>query len=294
MITNGIISDLLERGKPVRSIEFFPPKDEAGWEQFCTTAKQLVTVEPDFVSITYGAGGSTRERTAQAARYLKDELNLLVMPHLTCVGATKEEIRATVQQFYEDGFRNIMALRGDPPKGETDFVPVRDGLSYGSDLVALLKETHPDICVGVGGYPEKHPEAVDMETDIRNLKIKVDNGAQFITTQLFFSNENFFRFVDKCRAAGITIPIIPGLMPVLSYKQIRRFTKMCGASLPEKLLNLLEPVQDEPEKVEAIGIEWAARQIEELLSQGAPGYHLYVLNRAASTLALTRALEQTA
>lgn len=294
MITNDAISHLLSRGKPVRSVEFFPPRDEAGWEQFCATARELLSIEPDFVSITYGAGGSTRERTARAASFLKDELKLLVMPHLTCVGASRDEIREVVQQFYDEGFRNIMALRGDPPKGETSFVPARDGLCYGSDLVALLKETHPDICVGVGGYPEKHPEAPNMDADIRNLKTKVDQGAQFITTQLFFDNEHYFRFVEKCRAAGIAVPIVPGLMPVLSCKQIRRFTQMCGASLPSALLTRLEEVESEPAKVEAIGIEWAARQIEDLMARGAPGYHLYILNRSGPALALGRALKQTA
>lgn len=290
MTENGTISHLLADQKPIRSVEFFPPRDEPGWEQFCITAKELLAIEPDFVSITYGAGGSTRARTAQAARYLKDDLKLLVMPHLTCVGANRAEIRNVVDELYRDGFRNIMALRGDPPKGETTFVPVQDGLRYGSDLVALLNEAYPDICVGVGGYPEKHPEASDLETDIRNLKIKADQGAHFITTQLFFDNEDYFAFVDRCRAAGINIPIIPGLMPVLSYKQIRRFTQMCGATLPAPLLERLEKVQDDPKKVEEVGIEWAAGQIKDLLSRGAPGYHLYILNRSGPTLALVDAL----
>lgn len=291
MLINGTISDLLANGKPLRSIEFFPPKDEPGWEQFCATARKLATLEPDFVSITYGAGGSTRSRTAQAAAFLKDDLKLLVMPHLTCVGANREEIRGVVREFHDNGFRNIMALRGDPPKGETEFVPVRDGLRYGSDLVALLRETHPDLCIGVGGYPEKHPEAPDIETDIRNLKTKVDQGADFVTTQLFFDNSHYFDFVERCRSAGIRVPILPGIMPVLSYKQIRRFTEMCGATLPDALVRQLEEVQEETEKVEAIGVEWATRQIDDLLSRGAPGYHLYILNRARPALALAEALE---
>jgi len=290
MIINGTISDLLARGKTIRSIEFFPPKDEPGWEQFCLTAQELAALEPDFVSITYGAGGTTRERTAQAAGFLKDKLELMVMPHLTCVGASREEIKDVVQQFYREGFRNVMALRGDPPQGESSFVPVKDGLRYGSDLVALLQETHPDICIGVGGYPEKHPEAVELATDIRNLKIKVDNGAQFVTTQLFFDNAHYFNFVDRCRQVGITVPIVPGIMPVLSYKQIQRFTKMCGATLPAALVKRLEKAQDCPEEVQAIGVEWAASQIDDLLNRGAPGYHLYILNRAKPALALTEAL----
>ncbi len=286
MTENGTISHLLATRKPIRSVEFFPPRDEPGWEQFCATAKELVAIEPDFVSITYGAGGSTRSRTARAARFLKDELKLLVMPHLTCVGATRDEIRGVVDEFYRDGFRNIMALRGDPPQGETEFVPVRDGLRFGADLVGLLNEAYPDICVGVGGYPEKHPEAPDMETDIRNLKAKVDRGADFVTTQLFFDNSDYFAFVERCRQAGISVPIVPGIMPVLSYKQIRRFTEMCGARLPAPLLQKLQAAQDDPEQVQAIGIEWAANQIAGLVQGGAPGYHLYILNRSGPALAL--------
>lgn len=292
MTVNGSICDLLARGKPTRSVEFFPPKDEPGWEQFRSTAEKLVALEPDFVSITYGAGGSTRERTNRAARILKDELGLLVMPHLTCVGADRNEIREVAGRFYDDGFRNIMALRGDPPKGETEFV-ARDGLRYGADLVALLKEEFPELCVGVGGYPETHPEAPDAATDIANLREKVKRGADFVTTQLFFDNDFYFRFVDDCRRAGIEVPIIPGIMPVLSYRQIQRFTQMCGASLPRPLLERLEAVEKEPAKVEEIGVEWAARQIDDLLARGAPGYHLYILNRARPALALAHALQQT-
>lgn len=289
MKINGAISGLLARGVPTRSVEFFPPKDEPGWEQFRATAEKLLAIQPDFVSITYGAGGSTRERTNRAARILKDDLGLLVMPHLTCVGADRQEIREVAARFYEDGFRNIMALRGDPPKGEASFSP-RDGLRYGSDLVELLKESFPDLCIGVGGYPEKHPEAENMPSDIRNLKAKVDRGASFVTTQLFFDNEVYFRFVEDCREAGIEVPILPGIMPVLSCKQIRRFTEMCGATLPPKLLAKLEAVEDQPGNVEAIGVEWAAQQIDDLLARGAPGYHLYILNRAGPALALARAL----
>jgi len=289
MKINGSISSLLARGTPTRSVEFFPPKDEPGWDQFQATAEELLALQPDFVSITYGAGGSTRERTNRAARILKDNLGLLVMPHLTCVGADRQEIREVAGRFYEDGFRNIMALRGDPPKGETSFTP-RDGLRFGADLVSLLKAEWPDLCIGVGGYPEKHPEANDLPADVLNLKTKVDRGADFVTTQLFFDNDAYFQFVADCRRAGITVPIIPGIMPVLSYKQIRRFTEMCGATLPQPLLQRLESVENEPEKVEAIGVEWAARQIEDLLARGAPGYHLYILNKAKPALALARAL----
>jgi methylenetetrahydrofolate reductase (NADPH) len=183
-----------------------------------------------------------------------------------------------------------MTLRGDPPKGQTEFVPYKDGLRYGSDLVALLKARHADFCLGVGGYPEKHPEAPSLEVDLDNLKRKVDAGASFVTTQLFFDNTVYYRFVEKCRARGITIPIVPGIMPVLSLKQIKRFTEMCGASLPEKLIKRLEAAGEAPEIVESVGNEWAVTQIRDLLAHGAPGYHLYIMNRAKAALALAAGL----
>ncbi|MEN9401918.1 MAG: 5,10-methylenetetrahydrofolate reductase [Verrucomicrobiota bacterium] len=284
------ISALLAKRVPLRSIEFFPPKDDAGVEALRATATVLKRISPDFVSVTYGAGGSTRERTAQVSRLLRQEIGFTVMPHLTCVGHTRDELNGVADQLHTGGYRNIMALRGDPPKGQTEFVPYHDGLRYGSDLVALLKARHPDFCLGVGGYPEKHPEASSPDVDLANLKRKVDAGADFITTQLFFDNDVYYRFVDRCRAAGITIPIIPGIMPVLSLKQITRFTEMCGATLPARLIKRLEAAGDHPEVVEALGIEWALTQIRALLDHGAPGYHLYIMNRAKSALALAAGL----
>lgn len=284
------ISALLAKRVPLRSIEFFPPKDDAGVEALRATATVLKRISPDFVSVTYGAGGSTRERTAQVSRLLRQEIGFTVMPHLTCVGHTRDELNGVADQLHAGGYRNIMALRGDPPKGQTEFVPYHDGLRYGSDLVALLKARHPDFCLGVGGYPEKHPEASSPDVDLANLKRKVAAGADFITTQLFFDNDVYYRFVDRCRAAGITIPIIPGIMPVLSLKQITRFTEMCGATLPARLIKRLEAAGDHPEVVEALGIEWALTQIRALLDHGAPGYHLYIMNRAKSALALAAGL----
>ena len=290
MIADRPISELLATKHAVRSLEFFPPKDEAGVEALRQTATALKRIAPDFVSVTYGAGGSTRERTAQVSRLLREETGFTVMPHLTCVGHTRDELNQVADQLYAGGYRNIMTLRGDPPKGQTEFVPYKDGLRYGSDLVALLKARHPDFCLGVGGYPEKHPEAPSLEADLDNLKRKVDAGAAFITTQLFFDNAVYHRFVEHCRARGITVPIVPGIMPVLSLKQIRRFTEMCGATLPEKLIKRLEAAGETPEIVETIGIDWALTQIRELLTRGAPGYHLYIMNRAKSALTLAAGL----
>jgi methylenetetrahydrofolate reductase (NADPH) len=284
------ISELFALRRPLRSLEFFPPKDDAGVEALRATATALKKIDPDFVSVTYGAGGTTRDRTAQICDFLKRDFGFTVMPHLTCVGHTRAELGDVADRIYTGGFRNIMTLRGDPPKGETTFTPYQDGLRYGSDLAKLLKSRHADFCLGVGGYPEKHPEAPSAEEDLRNLKTKVDAGAAFITTQLFFDNAVYYRFVEKCRAAGITVPIVPGIMPVLSLKQIQRFTTMCGASLPAKLITRLEAGAENSEVVETIGIDWALTQIRDLIAQGAPGYHLYILNRAKGALALAAGL----
>ncbi len=284
------ISALFAENRPLRSLEFFPPKDDAGVQALRQTAAALKSIPWDFVSVTYGAGGTTRERTAQVSRLLKNELGFTVMPHLTCVGHSRTELIALADQIYDGGFRNIMTLRGDPPKGETTFTVAADGLRYASELVTLLKTRHPDFCLGVGGYPEKHPEAVSLETDLDALKLKVDAGAAFITTQLFFDNAIYHRFVEKCRAAGITVPIVPGLMPVLSVKQIQRIATLSGSVLPAQLARRLEVAEVNPDVVEIIGIDWALTQIRDLLAHGAPGYHLYILNRAKSALALAAGL----
>jgi methylenetetrahydrofolate reductase (NADPH) len=290
MTADRPISELFAQHRPLRSLEFFPPKDDAGVEALRQTAAALKRIAPDFVSVTYGAGGSTRERTAQVSRLLRTEIGFTVMPHLTCVGHTREELNGVADQLYAGGYRNIMTLRGDPPKGQAEFVPYKDGLRYGNDLVALLKARHAGFCLGVGGYPEKHPEAPSLEVDLDNLKRKVDAGASFVTTQLFFDNAVYYRFVEKCRMRSITVPVVPGIMPVLSLKQIKRFTEMCGATLPEKLTKRLEAAGEVPEIVESVGNEWAVTQIRDLLAHDAPGYHLYIMNRAKSALALAAGL----
>jgi methylenetetrahydrofolate reductase (NADPH) len=284
------ITGLFAQGRPLRSLEFFPPRDETGVVALRETARALHQVPWDFVSVTYGAGGSTRERTAQVSGVLSEEFDHVVMPHLTCVGHTRADLATMADSIHAQGYRNIMALRGDPPKGADHFQVAPDGLSHASELVALLKARHPDFCLGVGGYPEKHPEARSLESDLLNLRRKVDAGADFITTQLFFDNSLYYRFVEKCRAADITVPIIPGIMPVLSFKQIERITALCGASLPATLRRRLEVAADNPDVVEFIGIDWALDQIRGLLANGAPGYHLYILNRARPALALAAGL----
>jgi methylenetetrahydrofolate reductase (NADPH) len=284
------IAELFARGRPLRSLEFFPPKDDTGVAALRGTAEALRRMAPDFVSVTYGAGGTTRDRTAQVSALLKGDFGFTVMPHLTCVGHTRGELEVLADQIHAQGFRNIMTLRGDPPKGATSFPVLPDGFRHAAELVALLKQRHPDFCLGVAGYPEKHPEAPSLEADLTHLKRKVDAGADFITTQLFFDNAVYYRFVERCRAEGITVPIVPGIMPVLSLKQIQRFTQLCGSTLPAQLTARLEVAADNADVVEMVGIDWALHQIRGLLANGAPGYHLYILNRARGALALSAGL----
>jgi len=284
------ISELFDLNRPLRSLEFFPPKDDAGVLALRDTAAALKKLEPDFVSVTYGAGGSTRERTTQLSTMLRGEFGLTVMPHLTCVGHSRAELNDIADRHHATGIRNIMALRGDPPKGVAEFKPAPDGPAYANELVSLLKARHGDYCLGVAGYPEKHPQAESFEADLVNLKRKVDVGAAFVTTQLFFDNDVFHRFVDRCHAAGINIPIVPGIMPPLSLSQVRRMTQLSGSAVPAKLTRRLEAAGDNADTLEFVGIDWALTQIRDLLAHGAPGYHLYILNRAKAALALAAGL----
>ena len=290
MSTGRSLKERFAENKPIFSVEFFPPKDEAGGKRMLQTAAQFEEHQPDFVSITYGAGGGTRATTLRYAKLLQEEHGFEVMPHLTCVGHTRDELLEILEEFAKAGFRNVMALRGDPPKGETTFKPVPGGLSYGSDLVSLIRNNFPDFGIGVGGYPEKHPEAESAEIDLQNLKTKVDAGADFITTQLFFDNAVYHHFVQRCRNAGIEIPVLPGLLPVLSIGQVRRFCAMCEAGLPAALENTRENSAEEDQP--AVGADWALGQVRDLLDKGAPGYHLYALNKSQSTLQILEGLNR--
>jgi len=290
MQSNRPISELFAQARPLLSLEFFPPKDNAGMDALRQTAAALKKLSPDFVSVTYGAGGSTRERTAQISAMLKSEFGFTVMPHLTCVGHSRAELVKVADLHHAAGIRNLMALRGDPPKGVSAFTPAPDGLAYANELVSLLKSRHPDLCIGVAGYPEKHPQAATLDEDLSNLKRKVDAGASFITTQLFFDNSVYRRFVDRCLQEGITVPVIPGIMPALSLQQVRRMTQLSGSAVPAKLLRRLEAAGDSADAVEFVGIDWALEQIRDLVANGAPGYHLYILNRAKSALSLAAGL----
>ncbi|MCH6256189.1 methylenetetrahydrofolate reductase [NAD(P)H] [Puniceicoccaceae bacterium K14] len=286
------ISDLFKNDKPLLSVEFFPPKSEEAVDSLIETARRINVVKPDFASVTYGAGGSTRSRSADVSRRMKDEIGLNIMPHFTCVGATREELGEILDEFYAEGYRNIMTLRGDPPKGEENFVVTEGGFAYASDLVGFINKRYPDICMGVAGYPEKHPEAASLESDIEKLKIKVDAGAAFITTQLFFDNDYFYRYVDLVRKSGIEIPIVPGIMPVLALKQIKRITELSNAHFPKNLEQRLAAVDGDKEAVRQVGVDWAHQQMADLITQGVPGIHLYAMNKAQSAIDLLSAFRK--
>lgn len=285
------IDEILEERRPVFSFEFFPPKSEEGMENLWRAASELKHDEPAFVSVTYGAGGSTRDRTITIVKRIKQELGLEAMAHFTCVDATVEELRATLDQMRDAGIENVLALRGDPPKGVAEWTATEGGLSYSTELIELIEGEY-DFTIGAACFPEVHPAATSVESDIGFLKKKVEAGAKFLITQLFFDNELYFDFVERARAAGIDVPIIPGVMPVTNFGQIKRFTEMCGASIPSHLECELEARQDDPDAVRDLGVAYATLQCSELLARGAPGIHFYVLNRAPvarSVLAALRA-----
>jgi len=273
---------MLSAGQPLFSFEFFPPKDDQAAATLMETIEHLKNLKPDFVSVTYGAGGSTRGKTLELVARIKHEIGIEAMAHLTCVGHSKSEIRSILKELADHGIENILALRGDPPKGQTAFKPHPDGFHYANELAAEIASTGK-FCFGIAGYPEKHPEARTMEEDLQHLKRKADTGASFITTQLFFHNGHYFDFVAKGRALGIRIPIIAGLMPVTNYSQIQRFTAQCGATLPSDFTQELQAVQADTEAVTRLGVQHAAQQGEELLRKGAPGIHFYTLNKSRAT-----------
>ena len=283
------ISELLDARRPSFSFEFFPPKDDAGVENLFATVESLRVYEPAYVSITYGAGGSTRARTIELAKRIKRESRLEVLAHVTCVGSTEEDLRATFHELHEAGIENVLALRGDPPRGSTSFEQIEGGFAHATDLIALAARDFP-FCVGGAAYPEKHPEAASLESDLAVARLKQDAGAEFLVTQLFFDNAAYGAFVARARAAGITIPIVPGIMPITNYQQIERFVAMCGATIPPALRVELEARRGEPDAVAAFGVAFAALQCAELLAQGVPGIHFYTLNKSPSTRAVVSAL----
>ncbi|QDU60207.1 5,10-methylenetetrahydrofolate reductase [Planctomycetes bacterium Pan216] len=276
------IAELFSHGRCRISFEVYPPKKQEGLEHLYQVVGELCSFDPGFISCTYGAGGSTRDRTLEIITEIRQRYGVPTTAHFTCVGSTVEEIRAWLTRATELGVENIMALRGDPPKGEAEFKAVEGGLRYANELVALIRSEFPNFGIGVAGYPETHQEAPSPDVDLDNLVRKVDAGADAVFTQLYYDNDDFFRFRDRCHERGISVPIVPGILPILSKKQIERITSMCKARLPEELLEKLAACADDAEAQEQVGVDHARHQCEGLLREGVPGIHLYILNRSAS------------
>lgn len=285
------IIDKLATTCPAFSFEFFPPKNEEGQKVLFQTIADLRPFEPTYVSVTYGAGGSTRKLTLDLVCRIKEETGIEAMAHLTCVGANRSEIGQVLEQFHSCGIENILPLRGDPPQGSSQFVAHEGGFSHASELVEFIRSRY-DFCLAAACYPEKHPEASDADADLQHLKTKVDAGTDFLITQLFFDNRDYFSFVERARRAGIQQKIIAGIMPITNVSSIKRMTAMCGARIPPELLARLEQSSGSADEVRAIGVEHAIRQCRELLDGGAPGIHFYTLNRSTATIEVLQALRR--
>jgi len=283
------IDRVLSNRRPVFSFEFFPPKTDDGQRMLEGTIEVLKDDTPDYVSVTYGAGGTTRERTVEITKWIKQNLGIESMAHLSLVGEPKERLVEILQELQDAGIENVLALRGDPPRGETDWKPHPGGLHYSIELIRLIRERF-DFSIGAACFPEVHPEAPDLQTDLRYAREKVEAGAGFLITQLFLDNEIYFEFVESAREAGIEVPIIPGIMPITNVNQIKTITGMCGASIPAELERELEGRADDPEAVAELGVAYATLQCSDLLARGAPGIHFYTLNRSPSTRAILAAL----
>jgi methylenetetrahydrofolate reductase (NADPH) len=273
------IKEMHRRKKFTLSFEVFPPKREGNLESLYVAINELRELKPDFISVTYGAGGSTREKTIEISSRVKNEFNMEVLAHLTCVQSTKDDIARILDSLKDENVENILALRGDPPEGTEKFLSTKGGFGYANELVEFIKKRH-DFSIGVAGYPEGHIEAPNLHTDMFNLKRKVDAGADFIITQLFFNNDAFYRFRDRAMELKINIPIIPGVFPVLNYNQIKRIVSLSGVSIPSGLGDKIEKNRDKPEEVEKYGIEYATIQVEYLLKNEISGLHLYCMNRS--------------
>ena len=283
------IDRLMHNGKPTVSFEFFPPKTDAGFTSLFQTIDDLHPSHPSYVSVTYGAGGSTRQKTVELVARIQRELNIRAMAHLTCVGHTADQIGGILDELWEKGVHNVLALRGDPPAGQSQFVATEGGFAYADELTKFVASRH-DFCIGVAGYPEGHPQCLNRTRDLEHLKSKVDNGGCFVVTQLFFDNADFYRFREEARAMGINVPIVAGIMPITNLSQIKRFIGMCGAKIPQRLLTKLESVEHDPEAVLKTGIDYAINQCRDLLFNDVDGLHFYTLNKSKATVEICREL----
>ena len=286
------IIDYFGRERPVFSFEFFPPKTEEGVRNLFTTAEELAELRPSFVSVTYGAGGSTRAVTVDLVARIKQEIGLETMAHLTCVGHGASELAGILDELQDRGIENVLPLRGDPPRGESEFLRPADGFGYAQELVRFIRPRY-DFCLGSACYPEGHPEAPSKDEDLHHLVEKAGSGVDFLITQLFFDPEDYFDFVKRARARGVRQPIVPGIMPITNVAQIERFTTICGACIPDQLRERLDRVRDDDEAVIETGVDWATRQCRTLLAGGAPGIHFYTLNRSRATRQVFENLQGT-
>ena len=274
------IRDILQQKRTV-SCEFFPPREEDGIPAVFRAIDRISAFNPDFISVTYGAGGSTRDFTERITMQVKQETDLEVMAHLTCVAQTREEVHNVLERLDEAGVENVIALRGDPPRGQENFVAAEGGFGHATELIDHIRANF-DFGLAAACYPEGHTESPDLDSDIRYAKEKVEKGADFLITQLFYDNRYFFEFMERAQRAGIDVPVIPGILPILNTAQIRRFTSLCGATIPPDLDNKLDRFAEDDNAVRDLGVEYASRQVEELWENGAPGVHFYVLNRSYS------------
>ncbi len=274
------IREILQKKRTV-SCEFFPPREEDGIPAVFRAIDRVRAYSPDFISVTYGAGGSTRAFTERITMQVKQETDLEVMAHLTCVAQTRKEVNSVLERLEGAGVENVIALRGDPPRGQENFVPVDGGFGHATELIDHIRSNF-DFGLAAACYPEGHTEAPDLDFDISYAREKVDRGADFLISQLFYDNRYFFEFMDRAHKAGIDVPVIPGVLPILNTAQIRRFTSLCGATIPPDLDSKLEQYAEDDNAVRELGVEYATRQVEELWENGVPGIHFYVLNRSYS------------
>jgi methylenetetrahydrofolate reductase (NADPH) len=286
------VGDAYGEGKFGLSFELYPPKSSKSEAELFTHLEELVRFRPSFITCTYGAGGSTRDKTLDVVTQVHQRFGVSVAAHLTCVGSTLEQLRGFLAEAHQRGVENIVALRGDPPLGETEFRPVEGGLHYANELVALIRAEYPDFGVAVAGYPEIHQEAPDGPSDLKNLQRKVSAGGDVVITQLFYDNEDFFTFRRDCERLGVDVPIVPGILPVTSGSQIKRIASLCGARLPEAFLNDLESAGEDPRQQFEVGVRHATAQVQELIDGGVPGIHFYVLNKSQATARVLEAVDR--
>jgi methylenetetrahydrofolate reductase (NADPH) len=285
-----LVKDILAKRNPSFSFEFFPPKTEGGWDKLFESISELVPLKPAYVSVTYGAGGSTRDHTHNLVVRIQKETDLTVVSHLTCVGHSRDDIRAILDRYYENNVENILALRGDPPAGQKNFVHPADGFKYAADLVGFIRKNFPNICVGVAGFPEGHPGTQNRLKEIEYLKAKVDAGADYIVAQLFFDNRDFYDFCERCVMAGIHVPIIAGIMPITSINGMTRMAELAaGARIPARLLKAVSRAVSD-DYVAKVGLHWATEQVRDLIDNNMRGIHFYTLNNSKETLKIYESL----